>query len=129
MSIFKRRKKETLKKINIDYGKYICPKCGQEITEITQALTDSKTNEPMHFDCARKTILEKEKLPENSNLIYLGNGTFGIVEFLTTNPRETQKFKIIKTINFETSETDTNWRGELKEIFDNTCNTSNKKNV
>lgn len=116
-----RRKKniQEPKKI-INYGEFICPKCGLPITEITQAMTDSVSKQPMHFDCARNSILASETLPENAELIYLGKGTFGIVQFTDTNPRNRKSFKILKTFNFEEPAASKQWRDGLKETFEKT---------
>lgn len=118
MSAKRRKKRYTNLKKNFDYGSFICPKCGLEIKEITQALNDRETNKPMHFDCAKQAILEAETIPENAVLSYLGNGTFGIVQFEDTNPRNRKNFKIIKKITFETAEAGAEWRDKLKETFE-----------
>ncbi|MEL3908672.1 MAG: hypothetical protein P1P64_06635 [Treponemataceae bacterium] len=102
----------------VNYGNYICPKCGLPIVEITESIIHTITQQPIHFDCARKIILENESLPENSELNYLGKGTFGIVQFADNNPRNRKNFKIIKTINFEEVNNSKEWRNSLKDIFD-----------
>lgn len=120
----KKRKTYTREpKKTIDYGSYICPKCGLPIGEITEAIIQTSTNQPIHFDCARQIILENESLPENAELNYLGKGTFGIVQFVDDNPRNRKNFKIIKTINFEEVNTSKEWRNGLKEIFDKALET------
>ena len=83
-------------------------------------MTDSVSKQPMHFDCARNNILVSETLPENAELIYLGKGTFGIVQFTDTNPRNRKSFKILKTFNFEEPATSKQWRDGLKETFEKT---------
>lgn len=128
MNTGKRNKKTFYKKREApNYGEYICPKCGLRIDDITAALTDKASNKPIHFDCAREMILEHEPLAENTELIYLGKGSFGIVQFEDKNPHNRKNFKILKTINFETSETKTDWRDALKEKFDKTIEASDSK--
>lgn len=118
-----KRKKNTREvQKSVVYGEFICPKCGLPITEVTQAITDSVSKQPMHFDCAREIILESETLPENAELTYLGKGTFGIVQFEDANPRNRKSFKIIKTFNFEEPTVAKEWRDGLKETFDKTLN-------
>ena len=109
-------KNETRQSYN--YGEFVCDVCGQPITEITQAITDPDTGKPIHFDCAHARILEEETLPERSELIYLGKGTFGIVQF--ENIRNNKKFTILKTIDFELPTDEDNWRNKVKEEFEKT---------
>ena len=55
---YQRRNKNAEKRKPINYGKFTCAKCGKPITEITQALNEPESGLPVHFDCARESILE-----------------------------------------------------------------------
>ncbi|MGL4394837.1 MAG: hypothetical protein ACRCS8_06405 [Brevinema sp.] len=59
-----------------------CPICNRAIREIMYALHDYEHDCLAHFDCVYKKVSEsiKEKLDKNHYLVYLGSGSFGIME-------------------------------------------------
>ena len=50
----------------------ICAKCGQPITEIASSLSDKKSGEPIHFECALNEVQAGETLGENEKIAYIG---------------------------------------------------------
>lgn len=93
----------------------ICPICSEAITEISSALSDPNTKEPIHFDCAIKLISEKESLTPNEKITYIGQGRFGVVHF--DNPHDLRKFTILRIIDWENKEQQPSWRTEISDQF------------
>ena len=92
-----------------------CCKCGEIITDITQAMTDKATGEPMHFDCALELLSQTEKTGEGDKIIYIGQGRFGVVHF--DNPHDMKHFKIHKVIEWEERDKKSQWRSEMSELY------------
>ncbi|MGL4387862.1 MAG: hypothetical protein ACRCTJ_00520 [Brevinema sp.] len=59
-----------------------CPICNRAIREIMYALHDYEHDCLAHFDCIYKKVSEsiKDKLDKHHYLVYLGSGSFGIME-------------------------------------------------
>ena len=93
----------------------ICPKCGQPITDIPSSLSDRKTGEPIHFDCAIREVESNEQLGEKEKIAYIGQGRFGVLYF--ENPRDQRKFTIKKIIEWEDREKPSEWRDELSGLY------------
>ncbi len=110
------QKKEVFSKI--EWPKPICEKCGKEIRDLTTALSDKNTGNPVHFDCILEFIKNSEEIKENEEVIYIGNGCFAIVSF--ENPKIKKKFKIVKSIEWEEKNRTYQWKDEIKELASNT---------
>ena len=93
----------------------ICPKCGEPITDIASSLSDRKTGEPVHFDCALHEVEAGEQLGEKEKVAYIGQGRFGVLYF--ENPRDQRKFTIKKIIEWEDREKTSQWRDELSGLY------------
>ena len=93
----------------------ICAKCGQPITELSSSLSDKKTGEPIHFDCALHEVEANETLGEKEKVAYIGQGRFGVLYF--ENPRDQRKFTIKKIIEWEDREKKSEWRDELSGLY------------
>ena len=93
----------------------ICAKCGQPITELSSSLSDKKTGEPIHFDCALHEVEANETLGEKEKVAYIGQGRFGVLYF--ENPRDQRKFTIKKIIEWEDREKTSEWRDELSGLY------------
>ena len=93
----------------------ICAKCGQPITELSSSLSDKKTGEPIHFDCALHEVEAGETLGENEKIAYIGQGRFGLLYY--ENPRDQRKFTIKKIIEGEDREKTSEWRDELSGLY------------
>lgn len=112
----KAQKKEAFSKI--EWPKPICEKCGKEIRDLTTALSDKDSGNPVHFDCILEFIKNSEEIKENEEVIYIGNGCFAIVSF--ENPKIKKKFKIVKSIEWEEKNRTYQWKDEIKELASNT---------
>lgn len=94
----------------------VCPICGQTVRLLLTAIAYGDEKEPAHFDCVLKQISEKETPGQKEKIIYLGGGSFGIVEFKSGG---NGTFEIKKRIEFETFDQENpqkhNWRKELSD--------------
>jgi hypothetical protein len=94
----------------IDFGTYVCPLCGNIISDLTAAIDYGEGHQPAHLDCVLNLLSEQENVPDNQRLIYIGAGQFAIVSF-------SPEFRIIKRIAYETKEFVPEWRNNIKKIF------------
>ena len=81
--------------------KSICPICNEPIYIPEEAITHNATNKLAHFECILKEIKNnnEEEMEENDKIVYLGSGTFGIIQE-RKNSKGT-KFFVRKRINYE----------------------------
>ncbi|MCL2793230.1 MAG: hypothetical protein FWD87_09075 [Spirochaetaceae bacterium] len=93
-----------------------CAICSQDIQDLSSAiaLPDDMGN-PAHFDCVLKKIKENETLGEKQQLVYLGSGSFGIVENVSSS-NQSPNYKIIKKIDFEERENIPEWRKQMIKL-------------
>ena len=91
-----------------------CGICLKDIEDLSSAIALPSTGEPAHFDCVLSKVKETETLAENEQVVYLGSGSFGVIQNIsdTQNPN----FKIIKKIDFEKSENMPEWRKQLVKV-------------
>ena len=100
-----------------------CPWCGKPIRDISQAIADKDTGEPIHFECVTARISEIESLEKGDTVTYIGGGRFGIVNFgnSAVNPKDTQQenreFTIKKIIEWENKEKKAEWRSEICDHY------------
>ena len=94
-----------------------CKWCGKPITEITTAICDKDSGQPVHFDCVIARITEMEQLEKNDSVCYIGGGRFGVVHY--NNPPDMRDFTIKKIFEWEVKDTNTNseWRRPISEYF------------
>ena len=92
-----------------------CAKCGSPIQDITSALADKGGGAPVHFDCVLAFLQGAENLAANEKIGYIGQGRFAVMFF--ENPADTRKFKIIRTIEWESRDTKPEWRSDISELF------------
>lgn len=81
--------------------KPICPICNEPIYIIEQSILYVATNTPAHFDCIIKHLSEENKLEENEKIVYLGSGTFGIIQERNAAHSSGSKFFVKKRIDYE----------------------------
>ena len=81
--------------------KSICPICNEPIYIPEEAITHNATNKLAHFECILKEIKNnnEEEMEENDKIVYLGSGTFGIIQE-RKNSKGTKLF-VRKRINYE----------------------------
>ena len=92
-----------------------CPWCGNPIKDITTAICDKETGKPVHFDCVIARITETETLEPNDGICYIGGGRFGIVHY--NNLPDTRNFTIKKIFEWESKESNFEWRSSISEYF------------
>jgi hypothetical protein len=92
-----------------------CPYCGKPIKDISAAVSDKNTGEPVHFDCVLTRIAESEALGQGDTVTYIGGGRFGIVHF--NNPQNPQNFEIKKIFEWEDKENRAEWRRSISDYY------------
>jgi len=88
-----------------------CPRCGELIQDVTSALTDKHSGQPVHFDCILKFLQGAEQPGHNERIVYIGQGRFAVVFF--ENPVDTRHFRIVRVIEWEGREQRPDWRTEI----------------
>jgi hypothetical protein len=92
-----------------------CPYCGKPVQDISSAISDKNSGEPVHFDCVITRIAENEVLEQGDAVIYIGGGRFGVVHF--NNPQNTQDFTIKKILEWEDKENRSEWRKSVSDHY------------
>jgi hypothetical protein len=92
-----------------------CPYCGKPIKDISSAISDKNSGEPVHFDCVINRIAEAEVLEQGDAVTYIGGGRFGIVHF--GNPQNPQDFIIKKIFEWEDKENRSEWRRSVSDHY------------
>jgi hypothetical protein len=95
----------------------VCACCGKPITDLHAALTDKKTGEPVHFDCAISELAKYETLGDGDTISYIGGGRFGLVHFNNSGRGETGTFTIKKIFEWEDKENRAAWRGVIADHY------------
>lgn len=93
----------------------VCVKCGEPIQDITSALSEKGGTGPVHFDCVVSFLQGAENLGPNEKIVYIGQGRFAVMFF--DNPADTRKFRIVRTIEWESREAKAQWRTDISELF------------
>ncbi|AEE16348.1 hypothetical protein [Treponema brennaborense] len=93
----------------------LCPRCNQPITDITSALAERKTGEPVHFDCVVDFLKQSEPLKENEKITYIGQGRFAVVYF--SNPHDMRHFTIVRVIEWEERDKKYPWRADIAGLY------------
>ena len=88
-----------------------CSICDEPIKDITSALARPTDGTPVHFDCALKIVSEELNPGEGEKVIYLGKGSFAVVELQAYQQRD---LKINRRIDWENLEEKSKWRLELR---------------
>jgi hypothetical protein len=92
-----------------------CPFCGRPVKDISAAITDKTSGQPVHFDCVIARIAQGEVLEQGDTITYIGGGRFGIVHF--NKPPNTQDFKIKKILEWEDKENRAEWRKLVSDHY------------
>ncbi len=93
-----------------EYSKPNCGICGEPIKDITSALARPEDTAPVHFDCALDIQKELLKPQEGETVIYLGRGSFAVVD---AEEYKKRRLKIIRRTDWETPESPPSWRKDL----------------
>ena len=102
----------------IEWPEHLCERCGELITDLTQALSDKNTGKPVHFECILALLKSSEELKEKEEVVYIGNGNFAVVYF--ENPKIRSKFKIVKLIEWEDRNKMYEWQDEIAKLGSST---------
>jgi hypothetical protein len=118
-----------------------CPYCGKPIKDMSVAIADKNTGEPVHFDCVAARIAEGETLESGDTVAYIGGGRFGIVHFpgmirkqgnfgspdgggadqdsgrRNSGAYDTKNFRIKKIFEWEDKENRAPWRKDIGDHF------------
>ncbi|RKX74372.1 MAG: hypothetical protein DRP60_10370 [Spirochaetes bacterium] len=94
-----------------DRPKPPCSICGEPIQDITSALSRPTDGTPVHFDCALQSVTDKLNPGEGEKVIYLGKGSFAVVEHEAYQKRS---LKVSRRIDWENLEEISEWRRELR---------------
>jgi len=92
-----------------------CAWCGKPIKEMSTAISEPVSGNPVHFDCAINRIIEEETLERGDTVSYIGGGRFGIIHY--NNPPDIRDFKIRKVLEWENKETRSEWRVAISDYF------------
>lgn len=92
-----------------------CPWCGKPIKDLSAAVADKVSGEPVHFDCVIARISEGEILKTGDVISYIGGGRFGIIHY--NNPPDTRDFSIIKIFEWENKDNRSEWRRSVSDYF------------
>jgi len=95
-----------------------CTRCGQPITDLHAALTDTQAGGTVHFDCVIAELEKREQLEEGDTLSYVGGGRFGIVRFANPSERKGQRaFTIKRILEWEDKDQRADWRGLIADHY------------
>jgi len=110
-----------------------CFWCGKPIRDISTAIADKDTGNPVHFDCVTARIALGENLDKGDKIIYIGGGRFGIVNYenldshgKSAEPAHTagsegidwnRDFKIKRVIEWESKDKRAVWRSAICDQY------------
>jgi len=94
-----------------------CPLCGKPLYDLSTALAASKeSSEPAHFDCVLERVIAAENLAAGEQVVYLGSGAFGVVEF---KDKSETAFTVKRRIQWEKEGEKSEWRKNLSSRIAN----------
>jgi hypothetical protein len=95
-----------------------CVSCGKPIKDISLAIAEKSSGNPLHFDCVIAQITKSEKMERGDVVTYIGGGRFGVVHF--DSPHDHRKFKIKKIFEYEEKDARAAWRSILTDRYSTT---------
>jgi hypothetical protein len=94
-----------------------CPLCGKPVYDLSTALSaDREKPMPAHFDCVVERVMAAESLSQGEKLVYLGSGSFGVVEF---KDKAESAFTVKRRIQWEKEGDKQEWRRSLSSRIHN----------
>jgi len=88
-----------------------CPLCGKPVFDLSTAVgSDMATGAPAHFDCVLERVAAAETLGPGERLVYLGSGSFGVVEY---RDKSESAFTVKRRIQWEKEGEKKEWRRGL----------------
>lgn len=92
-------------------GNVDCPLCGKPVYDLTTAVcADKDSGAPAHFDCVLERVAAAETLGPSERLVYLGSGSFGVVEF---KDKSESAFVVKRRVQWEKEGDKKPWRRGL----------------
>ena len=92
-----------------------CPWCGKPIRDMSSAITETGSGQPVHFDCVIQRLGSSEKLESGDSISYIGGGRFAVVHF--GSAPGSRKFVIKKIFEWENKENRSEWRKSICNHF------------
>lgn len=94
-----------------------CPLCGKPVYDLSTALSaDREKPAPAHFDCVVERLTAAESLGPGEKLVYLGSGSFGVVEF---KDKSESVFTVKRRVQWEKEGEKQDWRKNLSSRISN----------
>ena len=94
-----------------------CPLCGKPVYDLSTAISASReAGEPAHFDCVLERVVASESIAAGEKLVYLGSGSFGIVEF---KDKGESAFSVKRRIQWEKEGEKKEWRKGISSRITN----------
>ncbi len=87
---------------------FSCALCEKPILDLTGAITDKESGQPVHFDCALERVTAAESLEPGEKIAYLGSGCFGVVTQIEGRPEGA--FTVKRRIQWEKEGEKKDWR-------------------
>lgn len=94
------------------FEKLQCHICSEIIEDVTSAISFPGEEEPSHFDCVIKRLMEKENILEDEKIIYLGSNIFAVVKESEYNKRD---FNIVRKLDINRPENREDWRFKMRQ--------------
>lgn len=95
----------------------LCPLCGKPVYDLSTALSASReAGDPAHFDCVLERVNASESVAAGEKLVYLGSGSFGVVEF---KDRNESAFVVKRRIQWEKEGEKKDWRRGISSRISN----------
>ena len=95
----------------------VCPLCNKPVYDLSTALSSSReTGDPSHFDCVLERINASESIASSEKLVYLGSGSFAVVEFKDKNENG---FVVKRRIQWEKEGEKKDWRKSISSRITN----------
>lgn len=108
------RRQKDFQVSKIEFPEFICAKCGNRIEDLTSAIADKESGQPVHFDCVIEFLKKAEDLKPQEEILYIGNGNFAIAYF--ENPKLRKNFKIIRLIEWENKNKIYPWKNDIADL-------------
>ncbi len=94
----------------------VCEICKQPILEVSAAINNSDSNNPVHFDCVLTKLVNEEKPGQNEKVTYIGQGRFAVLHF--DNIHDLRHFTIKKIIEWEKRDAPrSEWRDKMAGLY------------
>jgi len=93
----------------------LCPLCSKPVFDLASAIgADRETGLPAHFDCVYDRVKAAENLGPNERVVYLGAGSFAVVEF---KDAKEGAFFVKRRIQWEKENEKKDWRRAINTRF------------